>query len=71
MNRKTLARIALLVGLAAAFAASAHPLIGAEMMRAYAPSQQAPASDSGLVVIPANTLTGRGAIATRDGVAHF
>jgi hypothetical protein len=66
MTRHTLALIALLAGLCSACAAAAH---GSQPARRLLP--QAPAADQAVMVIPDNTLTGHGALATPDGLMHF
>lgn len=70
MNKPT-AFIALACVLAAGYTAASHASQEKALVRAL--SMPRPVSDAGCspVTIPANTLTGRGAIATPDGTAHF
>jgi len=65
MNRTAVAILMTLLTLALVARAAAVEAKGLKALQACCPQTQAP------IVIPDNVLTGHGAIATPEGVAHF
>ena len=70
MNKPT-ALIALACVLATGYTVAGHASQEKALVRALEAPRPPRVVEQAPIVIPANTLTGRGAIATPDGAAHF
>ncbi len=70
MNKST-ALIALACVCAAGYAVAGHASQEDALVRTLSAPRPVRVADQAPIAIPANALTGRSAIATPDGVAHF